>query len=105
MLVDSGGHYLTGTTDVTRTVALGPLTDEEKSLYTAVLKGHLALANAKFRHGCTGRNLDYLARSREAAVYCAEKLGWYRVKCHDDDAMRTIADIHAEVMTLAEQFV
>jgi dTMP kinase len=50
-------------------------------------------------------NLDYLARSRDAAVYCAEKLGWHSVKCHDDSAMRSIEDIHAEVAALAGEFV
>lgn len=62
LLADTGGHYLEGTTDITRTFAMGPLTDEEKKFYTLVLKGHLNLAAAKFRYGCTGRNLDYLAR-------------------------------------------
>lgn len=62
-LMDTGGHYLEGTTDITRTIPLGPLTDEEKKAYTLVLKGHLALANAKFKSGLTGANLDYLARS------------------------------------------
>ena len=47
-------------------------------------------------------NLDYLARSREAAVYCAEKLGWHSVKCHDENAMRSIADIHTEVAQLVK---
>ncbi|MCD7842398.1 MAG: aminopeptidase P family N-terminal domain-containing protein, partial [Lachnospiraceae bacterium] len=62
LLADTGGHYLEGTTDVTRTIAMGPLTEEEKRLYTAVLRGHLNLAAAKFRSGTTGINLDYLAR-------------------------------------------
>ena len=63
LLVDSGGHYLGGTTDCTRTVALGSLSAEEKLHYTAVLRGHLALAAARFKSGCTGVNLDYLARA------------------------------------------
>ena len=62
VLFDTGGQYLEGTTDITRTVALGPCTDEEKKCYTAVLKGHLALAAAKFLYGVRGVNLDYLAR-------------------------------------------
>ncbi len=62
LLVDSGGHYLEGTTDITRTIALGPLTEQEKALYTAVLRGNLALGAACFAYGCTGRNLDALAR-------------------------------------------
>ena len=62
LLVDSGGHYLEGTTDITRTVALGPLTDEMKSVFTLVLRSHLQLANARFLYGCSGINLDVLAR-------------------------------------------
>ena len=62
-LADTGGHYKEGTTDITRTIALGPLTDEEKKAYTLVLKGHLNLAAAKFIQGVCGSNLDYLARS------------------------------------------
>ena len=62
LLVDSGGHYLEGTTDITRTFALGALTDEEKQHFTAVCRSNMNLANAKFLYGCTGINLDYLAR-------------------------------------------
>ncbi len=62
LLVDSGGHYLQGTTDITRTIALGPLTREMKDVFTRVLRAHLALANARFLYGCTGINLDILAR-------------------------------------------
>ncbi len=62
VLCDTGGQYLEGTTDITRTVVVGPVTDEEKFYYTTVLKGHLALLDAHFREGCTGLNLDYLAR-------------------------------------------
>lgn len=63
VLMDTGGQYLYGTTDITRTVSLGELTREQKIHYTTVLKGHLNLASAKFKYGCTGVNLDYLARS------------------------------------------
>lgn len=62
LLVDSGGHYLEGTTDITRTFAMGPLTEEMKENFTRVCRGMLNLGNAKFQYGCTGRNLDYLAR-------------------------------------------
>lgn len=62
LLADTGGHYMEGTTDITRTFAMGPLTDEERRLYTLVLKGHLRLGAAKFKQGTTGQNLDYLAR-------------------------------------------
>jgi Xaa-Pro aminopeptidase len=61
-LVDSGGQYLEGTTDITRTVALGPVTDEEKRDFTLVLKGHIALDSAKFPQGTHGSQLDILAR-------------------------------------------
>lgn len=62
LLVDSGGHYFEGTTDITRTMALGPLTDEMRHHFTAVCRSNLNLANAKFLYGCTGMNLDILAR-------------------------------------------
>ena len=62
VLFDTGGQYLEGTTDITRTIALGPCSDEQKKHYTAVLKGHLNLAAAKFAYGVRGINLDYLAR-------------------------------------------
>ena len=62
LLADTGGHYRTGTTDCTRTYALGPLTPEQRTRYTAVLRGNLALAAARFKAGCTGLNLDILAR-------------------------------------------
>ncbi len=63
VLADTGGNYYEGTTDTTRTIVMGPVTDEEKKFFTAVLRGMLNLGNAKFRYGCTGVNLDYLARS------------------------------------------
>ena len=62
VLADTGGHYLEGTTDITRTIVLGPVTEKEKKYFTAVLRGNLNLAAAKFKYGCTGLNLDYLAR-------------------------------------------
>lgn len=61
-LLDSGGQYLDGTTDITRTFALGELTEEEKEDYTLVLKSHIALNRAVFLHGATGSNLDVIAR-------------------------------------------
>ena len=63
LLVDSGGQYMGGTTDVTRTIVLGPVSDEIKCHYTAVAAGMLNLSHAKWLHGCTGRNLDILARA------------------------------------------
>ncbi|MGQ9858136.1 MAG: aminopeptidase P family protein [Thermodesulfobacteriota bacterium] len=62
LLVDSGAHYLDGTTDVTRTVALGPPTEEQMDRYTRVLKGHVALARARFPRDTSGKQLDVLAR-------------------------------------------
>lgn len=61
-LVDSGGQYLGGTTDVTRTIALGSVPDEQKKHYTLVASAMLQLSNAHWLYGCTGRNLDILAR-------------------------------------------
>ena len=62
LLVDSGGQYEDGTTDITRTIALGELTEEMKRCYTAVLKAHIALATAVFDVETTGADLDLLAR-------------------------------------------
>lgn len=62
LLVDSGGHYLEGTTDITRTIALGTLTEKMKEHFTAVLRANLNLSAAKFLYGCSGQNLDILAR-------------------------------------------
>lgn len=61
-LLDSGGHYFGGTTDITRTFALGELTDEQRLDYTLVLKGVIALSTARFLKGTAGVNLDILAR-------------------------------------------
>ena len=62
LLVDSGGHYYEGTTDITRTFVLGPLTDKQKLHFTTVCRSNLNLANAKFLYGCSGLNLDILSR-------------------------------------------
>lgn len=62
LLVDSGGHYYEGTTDITRTMALGPITDEMRLHFTTVCRSNLNLANAKFLYGCCGLNLDILSR-------------------------------------------
>ncbi|XMB85250.1 aminopeptidase P family protein [Mycoplasmatota bacterium WC44] len=61
-LIDSGGQYLDGTTDITRTIALGDISKEERTDFTLVLKGHIALNQLKFLHGATGSNLDIIAR-------------------------------------------
>ncbi|CAA2960934.1 probable Xaa-Pro aminopeptidase P [Olea europaea subsp. europaea] len=61
-LFDSGAQYLDGTTDITRTVHFGKPTSHEKACYTAVLKGHIGLGNARFPNGTTGQTLDILAR-------------------------------------------
>lgn len=63
VLMDTGGQYWQGTTDITRTVSIGTLTDTQKAHYTAVLRGNLNLGAARFKHGCTGMNLDVLART------------------------------------------
>lgn len=62
LLLDSGAQYLDGTTDITRTIALGPLTEEEKRIYTLVLKGHIQIELCKFPNGSSGTQIDILAR-------------------------------------------
>ncbi|MHB1394901.1 MAG: aminopeptidase P family protein [Clostridia bacterium] len=62
LLIDSGGQYLDGTTDTTRTIVLGKLTPEQRKDFTLVVKAHIGLATAKFLHGCTCTHLDILAR-------------------------------------------
>ena len=62
LLLDSGAQYLDGTTDITRTIVLGDITDEEKRDFTLVLKGHISLSQARFLYGTTGTQLDVLAR-------------------------------------------
>lgn len=62
LLMDTGAHYIDGTTDITRTICMGELTEEEKRAYTLVLKGHIRLQKARFKYGASGANLDMLAR-------------------------------------------
>ena len=62
LLLDSGAQYLDGTTDITRTIALGPLTEEEKKIYTLVLQGHIQIELCKFPSGSSGTQIDILAR-------------------------------------------
>ncbi len=62
LLLDSGAQYRDGTTDITRTISLGPMTDEERRVYTLVLKGHLRLQNAIFPDGASGTQIDAIAR-------------------------------------------
>ena len=62
LLLDSGAQYLDGTTDITRTIPLGPLTEEQKRIYTLVLKGHIQIELCKFPSGASGTQLDILAR-------------------------------------------
>ena len=62
LLLDSGAQYQDGTTDITRTIAMGPLTDEQKKVYTLVLKGHIDLQMLRFPDGATGTQLDAIAR-------------------------------------------
>jgi Xaa-Pro aminopeptidase len=63
VLIDSGAQYLDGTTDITRTIALGPVTEEQRHVYTLVLKGHIQLELAKFPDGACGTQIDALARA------------------------------------------
>ncbi|MBR5655730.1 MAG: aminopeptidase P family protein [Prevotella sp.] len=62
VLLDSGAQYLDGTTDITRTIALGPLTEEQRRVYTLVLRGHIQLSMCKFPDGAAGTQMDVLAR-------------------------------------------
>ena len=62
LLLDSGAQYIDGTTDITRTIALGPVTDEQRRIYTLVLKGHIQLQLLKFPDGASGTQLDAVAR-------------------------------------------
>ena len=62
LLLDSGAQYMDGTTDITRTIALGPVTDEQRRIYTLVLKGHIQLQMLKFPDGASGTQLDAVAR-------------------------------------------
>ena len=62
LLLDSGGQYQDGTTDITRTIALGPLTEEQRRVYTLVLKGHIQIERCKFPAGASGTQIDILAR-------------------------------------------
>ncbi len=77
LLVDSGGQYMHGTTDITRTIAMGPLTDEEITDYTLVLKSHIAMAACRFQRGDNGRVVDELARKplRDAGLDFNHGLG------------------------------
>ena len=88
LLVDSGGQYVYGTTDITRTVALGEPTAEEKHDFTLVMKGHIALAKAVFPEGTTGHQLDALARQflwKEGKAYyhgTGHGVGFF-INCHE----------------------
>ena len=62
LITDTGGHYLDGSTDITRTYVIGKATEEEKRYYTTVAKSMLRLSNLRFQYGCTGANLDVIAR-------------------------------------------
>lgn len=74
-LVDSGGQYVNGTTDVTRTIALGEVTEEEKKHFTKVACAMLRLGDTRFLHGCTGRNIDIIARQPLWECYIDYKHG------------------------------
>ena len=88
LLVDSGGQYVYGTTDITRTVALGTPTDEQRHDFTLVMKGHIALARAKFPAGTRGSQLDVLARQflwNEGKAYyhgTGHGVGFF-INCHE----------------------
>lgn len=88
LLVDSGGQYIYGTTDITRTIALGTPSQEQKHDFTLVMKGHIALSNAIFPAGTTGHQLDVLARQflwKEGKAYyhgTGHGVGYF-INCHE----------------------
>ena len=88
LLVDSGGQYIYGTTDITRTVILGEPTKEEKHDFTLVMKGHIAIATAIFPEGTTGHQLDAMARQylwEEGKAYfhgTGHGVGFF-INCHE----------------------
>ena len=88
LLVDSGGQYIYGTTDITRTIALGEPTPEQRHDFTLVMKGHIALSNAIFPAGTTGHQLDVLARQflwKEGKAYyhgTGHGVGYF-INCHE----------------------
>jgi len=75
LLIDSGGHYFGGTTDITRTIVMGEISENIKRDFTAVTRGMLNLSNITFLHGCTGRSLDIIARKPLWDIYCDYKHG------------------------------
>ncbi len=87
LLVDSGGQYYHGTTDITRTFALGPLTEEEKKAFTLTAVSMLRLLNAKFLKGCSGENLDIMAREP------MWKEGW-DYKCGTGHGVGHVLNVH-----------
>ena len=84
LLVDSGGQYLEGTTDITRTFVLGPISDEIRTHYTCALRGMIQLSRAKFLEGCRGMNLDILARGPLWEMGIDYKCG-NRARCRSSD--------------------
>ena len=87
LLVDSGGQYFKGTTDITRTFAMGPLTDQEKKAFTLTAASMLRLLNARFLKGCSGENLDILAREP------MWKEGW-DYKCGTGHGVGHVLNVH-----------
>ena len=100
LLVDSGGQYVYGTTDITRTVALGSPTDEQRHDFTLVLKGHIALARAVYPKGTRGTQLDVLARQflwNEGKAYyhgTGHGVGFF-INCHEGPQGIRLNDVPA----------
>lgn len=99
LLVDSGGQYTYGTTDITRTIALGTPTAEQKHDFTLVMKGHIALANAIFPQGTRGGQLDVLARQflwKEGKAYyhgTGHGVGFF-INCHEGPQSIRLNDVN-----------
>lgn len=100
LLVDSGGQYIYGTTDITRTIALGTPTDEQRHDFTLVMKGHIALSNAVFPEGTRGTQLDVLARQflwKEGKAYyhgTGHGVGFF-INCHEGPQGIRLNDVPA----------
>lgn len=100
LLVDTGGQYVFGTTDITRTVALGKPTEEQRHNFTLVMKGHIALADAIFPEGTRGTQLDVLARQflwKEGKAYyhgTGHGVGFF-INCHEGPQAIRLNDVPA----------
>lgn len=94
LLVDSGGQYMEGTTDITRTFAMGEVSEQAKKHFTMVLRGNLNLGAVKFKEGCTGENLDMIAR----APFWAEGLDYNHGTGHGIGFVLNVHEVPGRIM-------